>query len=79
MVLIDMKVELRKTFKASTGRFRRNPDGQFVGKVVFNDDEIECWLVFDDHQGPQKNPDFLKLSFATPYPYAAFTAVKVEE
>jgi hypothetical protein len=69
MVMIDMKVELRKFFMETTGRFQRTHDGQFVGKVVFNGEEIECWLVFDDNQGPQKNPDFLKLSFTTPYPY----------
>jgi hypothetical protein len=69
MVLIDMKVELRKIFKATTGRFQRNLDRQFVGKVLFNDEEIDCWLVFDDHHGAEKDPDFLKLSFTTPYPY----------
>lgn len=66
MVLIDMRVELRKISKATTGRFQRNRDGQFVGRLVFNGEEIECWLVFDDDY-PVKDPDFLKLSFTTPY------------
>jgi hypothetical protein len=71
MVLIDMRVELRKLLlNTTTGRFQRNHDGQYVGRVLFNDEEIECWLVFDDHQGRQRDPDFLKLSFTTPYPYA---------
>jgi len=63
MVLIDMKVVIRDMLKASTGHFQRNPDGQ----VVFNDEEIDCWLVFDDQRGLQE-PDFLKLSFTKPSP-----------
>lgn len=43
MVLIDMKAVVMEKFKSTTGRFQRNSDGQFVGRLVFNDEEIE-WV-----------------------------------
>ena len=70
MVLIDMKIVLRDMFKGTTGRFQRSRDGQFAGKLVFNGEEIECWLVFDDHGGSANDSSCLKLSFTNPFPCA---------
>ncbi len=64
--MIDMTEVIMEKFQATTGRFQRNRDGQFVGRLVFNGEEIECWLVFDDYY-PVKDPAFLKLSFTSPY------------
>jgi hypothetical protein len=66
MVLIDMKAVIMEKFKSTTGRFQRNRDGRWVGRMALNGEEIECWLVFDDHY-PVKDEAFLKLSFTTPY------------
>jgi len=60
------EAELMEKTKAMTGRFQRNNDGQFVGRISIDGKELECWLVFDDWY-PIKDDAFLKLSFTTPY------------
>jgi hypothetical protein len=60
------EAEFVEKIKTMTGRFQRNNDGQFVGRICIGGKELECWLVFDDKY-PVKDEAFLKLSLTTPY------------
>jgi hypothetical protein len=78
--MIDMDAYVIERVKSATARFQRNSDGQFVGRLSIDENEFECWLVFDDpgpevkhpafrkaHGAPMEDPAFLKLSFENPY------------
>ena len=49
-----------------TARFQRNADGQFVGRMIVNGEERDCWLVFDEGFQPVRDPAFLSLTFNPP-------------
>jgi len=47
-----------------TARFQRNSDGQYVGRMMIEGEETECWLVFES---PEHGAVFLELTFIDPY------------
>jgi hypothetical protein len=66
--MIDMREEVKRIAKRAmqTAQFKRNSDGQYVGRVHIEGEEFECWLVFDEKRGEVRNPWFLRLSFEEP-------------
>ena len=44
-------------------RFQRNNDGQYVGRLTFKNETVECWLAFSDGS---EDAAFLRLTFIDP-------------